>query len=167
MAPAPPPVEIVAPPPGALGRIVELHGRYYARHWGLGPAFEAEVARELGEFAARLDPRRDGLWVAVRGDAVLGAIAIDGREPPAARLRWFILDEGAQGAGIGRRLLDTALDFCRGTGVDTVYLWTFDGLYAARRLYEAAGFVLTETFEDSAWGAPVAHQRFDLRLGRR
>ena len=161
-----PPIEVLEPSPGALGRIIEMHGRYYAQHWGLGPAFEAEVAQELGTFYARLDPARDGLWVAQRGEAVLGSVAIDGSGHFGSdvRLRWLILDEAAQGGGVGRQLLAKALDFSRECGARAVFLWTFDGLRAARRLYDAAGFVLTDRFVDTAWGTPVEHQRFDLTL---
>ena len=30
--------------PGAIGKVVELHGTYYAQHWGFGLFFEAKVA---------------------------------------------------------------------------------------------------------------------------
>ncbi len=55
--------------PGAIGRIVELHGRYYAREWRFGRYFEAKVASELGEFLARFDASRDGFWIAAEGEA--------------------------------------------------------------------------------------------------
>jgi hypothetical protein len=32
--------------PGAIGRIVELHGRYYHEHWGFDLFFESKVATE-------------------------------------------------------------------------------------------------------------------------
>ena len=44
--------------PGSIGRMVELHGRYYARDWRFGRSFEGKVASELGELLARLDPTR-------------------------------------------------------------------------------------------------------------
>jgi GNAT superfamily N-acetyltransferase len=158
--------------PGALGRIVELHGGYYSRQWGLDARFEAEVARELGEFMGRYDPARDGLWVALRDGAVLGSIVIDGSAGSAggqagdnaARLRWFILDEVCHGQGVGRRLMEAAMAFCTRAGFSGVYLWTFAGLDAARRLYDDWGFRVTEGFEDTDWGDPVLHQRLDRTL---
>jgi hypothetical protein len=33
--------------PGAIGRVVEMHGDYYARHWGFGVFFEAKAAMLL------------------------------------------------------------------------------------------------------------------------
>jgi len=151
--------------PGSLGRIVELHGRYYARHWRFGAFFEAKVAQELGELASRFDPKRDGLWVATGGGDVVGGIVIDGAgAPETARLRFFIVADGHRGAGLGERLMRTALDFCRNAGYRSVYLTTFAGLDAARKLYERHGFVLTEEHPQRTWGEQVIEQRFELRL---
>ena len=49
--------------PGALGRVVELHGRWYARHWKFGAYFEALVAQGLAEFLGNFDAARDGYWI--------------------------------------------------------------------------------------------------------
>ena len=151
--------------PGSIGRIVELHGRYYARDWRFGRSFEAKVASELGELLARLDPTRDGFWIAAEDDEIVGGIAIDGSHTrEAARLRFFIVDSAHRGAGFGEQLMRTALDFCRRAGHQRVFLTTFAGLDAARKLYERHGFVLTEERSDRTWGLEVTEQRFDLHM---
>ena len=152
--------------PGALARLVEMHALYYARAWGFGVFFEAKVAREAGEFAGAL-PRADSrLWFARAQDRVVGSIAIDGRQAvcDGAHLRWFILDDSCRGAGAGAALLDAALAFCRAQSFERVYLWTFAGLDAARRLYETRGFRLVEEKDAESWGARVREQRFVLEL---
>jgi GNAT superfamily N-acetyltransferase len=152
--------------PGVIGRVIELHGRYYGQAWGLDRRFEVEVAAELAGFFARYDPARDGFWSALDGGVVLGALTIDGAptDEPGARLRWFILDPASHGRGIGRRLLRTALDFCRDQRVPRVWLATFAGLDAARRLYEEAGFRLVREYRDTDWNDDgVTHQLFDWR----
>jgi len=155
--------------PGAIGRIVELHGSYYAAHWGFGAFFEARMARELAEFVDRFDPKRDGLWTTMVAGRIAGSIAIDGSRPGdgEAHLRWFILDPGLHGRGIGRRLLDEAVGFCRRRDQRRVALWTFAGLDAARRLYEQAGFLLAEERRGAQWGIEVTEQRFELHLTER
>jgi GNAT superfamily N-acetyltransferase len=151
--------------PGSIGRIVEMHGTYYARNWRLGPVFEAQVARELGELMERFDAKRDGFWIARDGDEVAGCVAIDGRgAPAAARLRFFIVDESRRGTGLGARLMRAALEFCRDAGFHSVFLTTFAGLDAARKLYERHGFVLAGQKPDRSWGAEVLAQRFELQL---
>ena len=151
--------------PGAIGRIVELHGRYYARDWRFGQYFEAKIANELGELLTRFDPARDGFWIAAEREQIAGGIAIDGSgEPDSARLRCFIVDDVHRGAGLGERLMRAALDFCRRAGHRRVFLTTFAGLDAARTLYERSGFVLTAERVDRTWGIEVTEQRFDLYM---
>ena len=72
-------VELTGYVPGALGRITELHGTYYAEHWDLGLYFEAKVASEMAEFLSRFDPARDGAWFAWVDGSIAGGIFIDGR----------------------------------------------------------------------------------------
>ena len=152
--------------PGAIGRVVELHGDYYHSHWGFGAFFEAKVAREVAEFFGRYDPRRDGFWTASVSGRVEGSITIDGAHAAdaGAHLRWFIMSAALRGTGLGNRLIHAAVDFCRGHGYPRAYLWTFEGLHAARHLYEKAGFQLVEQRRGTQWGTEVAEQRFELSL---
>lgn len=153
--------------PGIIGRCAAMHGRYYSRTVGFGWFFEAKVAAGMAEFAARLDRPGNQVWSAVRAGEIVGTIAIDGEDLGTgnAHLRWFILDDGMRGGGIGRRLLGEALDFCDRQGFPAVELWTFAGLDAARRLYESFGFVLVEEWRGTQWGDAVMEQRFIRRAG--
>lgn len=152
--------------PGSIGRIAELHAAYYHVEWGFGLFFEAKLATELSAFLQRYDPNRDGFWTALLDERIEGSIAIDGihTESEGAHLRWFIVSAALRGQGAGGRLMDTAVDFCREKGYKHVYLWTFEGLDAARHLYEKAGFELVEQHEGTQWGRAVNEQKFQLRL---
>jgi len=154
--------------PGAIGRVVEMHGSYYHANWKFGAFFEAKVAGELAEFLGRYDGRRDGFWTAVSGGRVEGSIVIDGAraEREGAHLRWFILSDALRGKGVGRRLMEAALEFCRSNGYPRIYLWTFAGLHAARYLYEQSGFSLVEQRLGAMWGMEVTEQRFELSMPR-
>jgi GNAT superfamily N-acetyltransferase len=158
-------MEIGSYVPGSIGRIVEMHATYYAKNWRFGSFFEAQVAHELGELMERFDPRRDGFWIARDGEEIVGGIVIDGsRAPETARLRFFIVEDGRRSAGLGEQLMRAALGFCRGAGYRSVFLTTFAGLHAARKLYERHGFVLAEERPHRNWGVEVTEQRFDLHL---
>lgn len=152
--------------PGAIGAVAALHGRHYSASHGFDQVFEAKVARELGEFVCRLDPARDRLWLAVRGDQVVGSIVVDGSERAGsvAHLRWFILSPEARGHGLGRRMMRAAMEFCRATGFESAYLWTLADLDAAIHLYEVEGFQVVERLQGSQWGKPVAEVRMACRL---
>jgi GNAT superfamily N-acetyltransferase len=148
--------------PGVLARCVEMQALYYARTAGFALAFETKVAAGMADFCARLERPDNQLWRATREGRVVGAVAIDGEDlgPGRAHLRWFIVDEGARGGGIGRRLLSEAVAFCDRSGFAETHLWTLRGLEVARRLYEAEGFELTEEWLGRQWGAEVVEQRF-------
>lgn len=151
--------------PGAIGDIAALHAHTYAGSHGFGAYFEAKVARELGDFLLRLDPARDLFRCAVLDGRVVGSIALDcGEDPASAHLRWFVLDARLRGQGIGRRWLAEAIAQARRIGVPEVYLWTLDGLDAAARLYDDAGFALAEEIQAEQWGRRVTERRHVLSL---
>ncbi len=156
--------EFVGYYPGVIGEVTRLHATYYAQHWGLDLSFESQVSRELAEFLTRADPARD-LFLAARGPAGLaGSVALDSGFDEGARLRWFIVDPAWQGRGLGRELMNRCLDFARQAGHRGVFLWTFAGLDAARRLYDLAGFTLAEEHRVEQWGNNITEQKLALNL---
>lgn len=152
--------------PGSIGRIAELHGTYYHEYWNFTVSFEAKVAAELSEFLTRYDEKRDGFWTASLKGRAEGSIAIDGihAEKEGAHLRWFIISDVLRGRGIGNRLINESLNFCRNKGYKRIYLWTFEGLNAAKHLYEKNGFKLVEQHKGIQWGTEVSEQRFEMSL---
>ncbi|CAN7640346.1 bifunctional helix-turn-helix transcriptional regulator/GNAT family N-acetyltransferase [Rhizobium sp. LjRoot254] len=148
--------------PGAIGRIAEMHGRYYARDWNMSSFFEARVASGVAEFSQRLDRPMNRLWLAVQAGEIVGSLAIDGEDlgDGRAHLRWVIVDDSLRGSGTGRRLLARAIEFCDAYGFDEIHLWTFKGLDAARKLYESVGFEVIEEWSGEQWGQQLTEQRF-------
>ena len=159
-------IEIQGYYPGVVGKITEIHAVYYHQHWGFDVSFETQVGRELSEFVGQFDADRDGLWVATKKGEFAGAIAIDGKNAftDGARLRWFIVVPDFQKSGIGKELILQAVDFCRRKRFPKVYLWTFEGLIKARRLYKAVDFRLCEENELAQWGQTIKEQKFELAL---
>ena len=157
-------IEIGGYRPGCLADIVACHARYYAENWRFGLAFEAKVAGELAAFAIRMKPDADLLLVGYEGERFAASIVIDASDadPRGAHLRWFIVAE--PGRGLGRRLIQSALAFCDERHYANVWLTTFSGLDAARRLYEEHGFKLVEESAEDQWQGGVREQLFDRRL---
>jgi GNAT superfamily N-acetyltransferase len=154
--------------PGCIGAVTQLHAGYYARHVGFGVEFEAEVAREMAEFCLGFDAKCDGLWLALDGSGIEGCVAIQGKDAAGegARLRWFITSDRVRGQGVGSALLAAAMDFCHAQRYPRVYLWTFEGLHAARHLYERAGFRLALQEAAPHWGQVINMQRFDWETSK-
>ena len=149
--------------PGDLGMVVHLHGLIYAREWGLDTTFEPYVAKPLAECVLDGSGR---IWIA-EDDAgrMLGSIAMVDAGENVGQLRWFVLVREARGIGLGRRLLETALAYAKGRGFSRVFLWSFADLVDARRLYERAGFRITETKTGPIWGAQRTEVRMQMELG--
>ena len=64
---------------------------------------------------------------------------------------------------MGSKLMSKAIDFCNSKGYKKTYLWTFEGLDAARHLYETAGFKLIRQQSGVQWGTTVNEQYFELK----
>jgi GNAT superfamily N-acetyltransferase len=162
-------IEIGGYYPGVVGKITEIHAAYYFKHWGFDISFETQVGRELSVFMSEFDDKRDGFWVATGDGKFAGSIAIDGHNTPTdgARLRWFIVDPLFQNAGLGKELISRAVEFCKQKKFSKIFLWTFEGLDAARRLYERYHFKLSETHDVYQWGQHIKEQKFELILENR
>jgi GNAT superfamily N-acetyltransferase len=150
--------------PGDVGAVVYLHGITYARERGFGPTFEAYVAGPLAEFVRR-GSGRERLWLAEQGAGLVGCVAIVAAAPETAQLRWFLVEPASRGRGLGKRLLNEALAFCRECGYADVILWTESVLTAAARLYRAAGFRKTEERPGRLWGVDLVEEKYELTLG--
>lgn len=134
--------------PGDLGRLIALHGEVYADWPGYGLEFEAFVAQTIAEYG--LENGFNGrIWLLERESdrpELVGCSAIAHRSEQVAQLRWILLHRDCRGGGLGRRLVETAIDHCRACGVDQVYLETTNGLEASSDLYRKLGF--KETFNE-------------------
>jgi GNAT superfamily N-acetyltransferase len=151
---------------GCIGRVAELHARFYSRLVNFGLPFEAKVAREMADFLEQFQEGRDGIWLAMHGDEIHGSVVIDGSHASeqGAHLRWFITSNEVRGTGIGSQLLSCAMAHCAAQRFQSVYLWTFEGLAAARHLYEKHGFQLVHQQSGSQWGQVVNEQRFERTI---
>ena len=129
--------------------------RFQTRIVPFEPAHEAGfrtlVSETLREFGFEPDPEIDpdladpagayeSLWVAVANGEVVGSVALRELTPAERQLKRMYLRPEQRGRGLGRRLLETALEHARAAGVSVVSLDTSERMEAARSLYEAYGF---------------------------
>ena len=149
--------------PGDAGYVAYMHGRYYRNHYGFNPSFEYYSLKYLSEFVR--DPSGGKLWIAVAGDKTVGSAAIVPIYRDTAQFRWFLVEDGYQNMGIGSKLINTALDFCRENNYSRVFLWTFKGLNSARHLYDKTGFALIEEKSNYEWSnKEIIEQKMELIL---
>jgi len=151
--------------PGDMGWVVMAHGETYAEQFGWNTEFEALVTRIGADYANRHDPAREAAWIAeVDGHRVGCIFLVTADEPDVARLRLLLVTPAGRGLGVGRRLVRTCLDFATQAGYRKVTLWTNDVLVSARRIYEAAGFVLVGEEPHFSFGHRLVGQDWELDL---
>ena len=151
--------------PGDLGWVVQAHGELYAAEYGWGLDYEALVARIVADFAADYDPELEAAWIAEENGERLGSVfCVRGPDEATAKLRLLLLHPSSRGQGLGGRLVDTCLDFARQAGYKRMVLWTNDPLVAARHIYLARGFKLTEEEPHNLFGEGLLSQNYELDL---
>jgi len=153
--------------PGDLGWVVSRHGAIYADEFDWDTQFEGLVAQIAADYRVHARPGRDSAWIATVGGARAGCVFCVERDATTAQLRILLVEPWARGLGIGARLVDECIEFARRAGyTTTMMLWTNDILVAARRIYLAAGFVLTEEEPHHSFGHDLVGQNWSLDLRR-
>ena len=149
--------------PGDIGYIIYMHGIFHALEQGWDHTFEVYVAVPLAEFA-QSKSSREKIWILEEGDRIAGSVAIVKRTEEEAQLRWLLLEPEIRGRGIGKWLVEEALDFSRISGYESIFLWTVETLYIAANLYRSVGFVQRERLTHEIWGSNVTEVKYELLL---
>lgn len=149
--------------PGDIGYVVYMHGDLYGKEYQYGIQFETYVAKGLCEFYEMYNPCRNRVWICEHKGKMIGFLLLMDRKE-AAQLRYFLIDPGYRGIGLGSKLLIMYMDFLKECGYQRSYLWTTHELTTAASHYKRIGFQLTEEKESTSFGKPLREQRYDLIL---
>jgi putative acetyltransferase len=149
--------------PGEAGYVSYQRMRLYESWHNFRGACECSALQGLADFIG--SPEGGCLWVALDEKDIVGSIAIVRMDESASQLRWFVVREDHQGKGIGKALMNVAMDFAREKEYREVFLWTFQILEAARNLYRQYGFVKTGEWVNTEWSdEELTEERWDLML---
>jgi GNAT superfamily N-acetyltransferase len=150
---------------GDLGWITHRQALLYQREYGWDWKYEGLVAKILGNFAEQFDATREDAWVAEVDDQPVGSVFLMKTDDPAvAKLRLLYVDPAIRGLGVGSRLVRMCTDRARDLGYRKLTLWTNDVLVSARKIYEAAGFVLQDENRHHSFGKDLVDQTWILDL---
>jgi len=161
-----PAIRLRRPRAGDLGWVVERHGAVYANEYRYDARFEGLVARVVGDFVERFDPKRERCWIAEANGKRVGSVFLT-RLPGGrgtAKLRLLLVEKSARGTGLGRRLVRACAAFARSRGYRAIELWTQAELVAARKLYVSEGYVLVSSKRHAMFGRPAIAETWRLDL---
>jgi len=150
--------------PGDFGWVAGVQAAGYARQYGWDGTYEALVARIVADFVEHRDPAREAAWIAEVDGERAGSVFCVREDDRVARLRLLYVDPSARGLGIGSRLVEECLRFARQAGYDQITLWTNSILAEARRIYQRAGFELTDEAPHHSFGQDLIGQNWALDL---
>ena len=119
------------------------------------PEVGLSAARVLGEVAVWPGPFAPpgGFWVAESGGGLVGCIGLRPHGRDAGELGRLYVRPPSRGRGLGRLLVERALEAAADAGYVRVVLDTVPALAASLRLYTALGFVPIEPWAGVASGA--------------
>lgn len=149
---------------GELGWLVHRQSVLYNSQFGWNVEFEALIARLYADYeTAPVQPPK-GLWIAEKQGEIVGSVFV---MPTAgllgsAQLRMLYVEPEARGGGIGRTLVDQAVEFARQSGYGRMRLWTQSILTSARRIYGAAGFTCIASEPSHNFGKDLIGETWEL-----
>lgn len=146
--------------PADLDGVRELLREYEA--WtGVDLCFQG-FAAELAGLPGDYDPSSGGALLVLDGDdGLAGCVGIRRIDETTCELKRLYLRPAARGGGLGRRLLEAAVERARALGYRSMRLDTLPVMDAAQSLYRARGFVEIPPYREN----PVPGARyFELAL---
>lgn len=145
--------------------IINTHETLYQAEYNFLPCFTDYVSVYVNKFNDHHDKDRENIWIAEKDGKQVGVIAAVKSTEDTAQMRWFIIEPEARGLGLGQKMVDIVLDFCKDKGYEHIFLLTVSILGAARHIYSERGFVLTGTSENNEWANyTVIEERWELDL---
>ncbi len=124
-----------------------------AAPWAFASGPDSDRVKDIAAATSVLEDRDDQAVFGAFGAQLVGMVGL--RREPHAKLRhrvyvWgMFVSEETRSAGIGRRLMQAAIGFSRGLGVDWMDLTVTDEAGPAFKMYRSLGFVEWGTQEDA------------------
>jgi ribosomal protein S18 acetylase RimI-like enzyme len=137
--------------------IIQQLFKAYASSLNLDLSFQ-DFSTELNNLPGKYSPPSGELLLALNSESEpIGCVGLRPLKPEEGSCemkRLYILPEG-RGMGIGKALVQAAIDTARALGYGEIKLDTLPSMVEAITLYRKAGFVETEAYYDTPIGGTV------------
>ena len=114
----------------------------------MGQLTTRNIVFTVEDYVRLVQPPCSRLFLLLCEGRVVGMLTVGMYASPTGTKAWIedvVVDASLCGSGLGRRLVEHAIGFCREVGIDTVYLTSNPKRVAANALYQSVGFVRKET----------------------
>ena len=133
--------------------------RWWLIEYGIHEAAdEVQLVDPVGEIIAP----GGQIYVARRGAEVLGTCAVVPHEEGVMEIAKLVVVPAAQGAGLGRRLMEACFAYARARGARRLILVSNSRLSAALKLYENLGFRRGPVPPDTPYATADVYMELDL-----
>ncbi|MFD2444221.1 GNAT family N-acetyltransferase [Bacillus sp. CGMCC 1.16607] len=143
--------------------IIKSHYSLYKDEYGYDISFKQFVANKIQEYTVKNDPR-ERIWLIEIDKKLYGSISISKYDEVTAQLGLFLVDPVLRGTGMGKKLIQTAIDFCVSNKFNKLILWTNADLKSARHIYKKFGFTKVETKESFLSNVKMIEEKWELQL---
>jgi len=152
-------VRIERCPPERSREAADFARRVLHDEFGFEP--DPVLDADLDDPAAKYAGPAQAFWILLdASSAIRGTCAIRRLTTEAAELKRMFVEPASRGRGLGRALLERALDFAKHAGFRRLLLDTTHDLVAAGELYRSAGFRDVTPYNDN----PRAERWMELEL---
>ena len=106
------------------------------------------IAFTPDNYAGLVTSDNSKLFLMLNDDAVVGMLTLGMYASPTGTKAWIedvVVGTSMRGCGLGRKLVQHAIDYGKERGIDTVYLTSNPKRVAANALYQSLGFERKET----------------------
>jgi N-acetylglutamate synthase-like GNAT family acetyltransferase len=150
--------------------------RVYVTSWNEGFAHLMPLRvlnpEQVARWSQDLGARRVRWWLAESGESVVGFVGTrpsrDPKDPDLGELDTIAVSPSAWRHGVGRRLMDSALDDLRAAGHREAILWTLADYEQGRSFYEATGWLASDEVRDAGRQIAFRHRLLptsDIKAG--
>ena len=137
--------------PGDGNRALSVMKRVYIDEMGWRNTFLREAVTALKDMLLTHDSKRELFLLAESEQAPVGVMFLKRKSARVAFLRWLTVTREVRNRGLGKALLECAVDFSRNAGYDSMQLVTVDSLQYAQEFYRRQGFTETGRRRETVW----------------